>query len=192
MSVLRIKNSEHLRGVLREHQIDLSIWQQKNPQGIKMLWRELQNKEARIVKDGDRIYREVWVATIKLYHQDGPTWQILSSDRRHETSVSGKYAHLKGRFFRESPLSGVLREMEEELGFSDLKIVQSVSSETIWTRSTGKYPSLPSQMHIREYAGVINPNDFKAGYVHHPSPGYSERFWWEYCDTPEIFKNQFS
>jgi hypothetical protein len=152
--------------------IDTNDWYKKGRFELPRLLGEVVAGEAELALDSAGVYRRLSIAAIDVYHltSNGPIFYLQETKqvtryvgtnrhRRQETSLGEKLVA------GEHPDAGARRALAEELSIEEPEGLYYNGSQR-FTRPTGKFPGVITDMKVFNYVATIAAQDFRPkGYV---------------------------
>lgn len=183
--IVNIENIEELRDILVENGVRVEDFGKSGAKKLEDLFRELQNKETEIVKEGDKIFRKISALSISVKHESGgkkyvlvEEKQIFADGRERKRTPLGSLSEKLRR--DEDPKVAVARALQEELSINTNYTPSFV--ETInEIKESGSYPSLLTKYVFYRYNIDLENEDYKPeGYVEHEEgTGIKTYFVWK-------------
>ena len=170
--IININSEEELHNILKEFNIDLSVWETGSYKSVEHLWNEIKEEECIIYNDNTKLKREVNFVGAKIMYKIGDTKYHLKEEKAifkdgRERIRNIWYSMAEKFKFNEDPQEALIRGMKEEL---DINILENQTTfyNKVYFPSDEDYPGLKSFHTGYSYIITLNENQYKPeGYIEH-------------------------
>ncbi len=161
---------EDLKLTLSRYNIPIDQWGHGEAKTVEHLLREVQDGETLLVRDGERIVRQVSVAVIDVMYQEGNNKYQLIEDHQEFKDGRTRRRDIGGSIAEklspgELPLNTATRALKDELGIESQTKISTKGSEESFKQSPS-YPGLNTKYVRHFFEAQLNQGQYNPdGYV---------------------------
>lgn len=184
--MLEINSVEDLENILKEYNLDTSLYGKGNAKTLDHLFKEIKSHECILVKSNNSLEKIGSVSNAYITYKDkNNNKYILKED--HQTFISGRERDRKNYTDfsiaekikpNEKPIEAIRRGLKEELGVINGYIIdKEVTNKTV-KHSSYSYPGLYSEWNIYSFKIYFSDDIYKEeGYIEKQSDKTNYYIW---------------